>query len=249
MTNIGVFDSGLGGLTVLSKLAKEKNANYFYFGDSKRAPYGSRDKETIIKFTEEIVDFLEDFDIDTYVIACNTISVIATDYLCNKYGKNFIPISDAGVKKALEYDGDYLVLATETTVNSHYYRETLGEQSEDLVYEVNAGGMVRLIEDGKTDSPEMDELLENYLKFANENKIPNIILACTHFPLAADAIKKNLNYEASLINPADRIVKSLDIAQNEKNKIHIFMSEINDNTLAVIDSLIESDYELLCKEL
>ena len=81
MTRIGVFDSGLGGLALLKKLADSHKAQYFYLGDNKRVPYGAKSKEEIAQYSVEIVRFLEKFDIDFYVIACNTISVNAIDCL------------------------------------------------------------------------------------------------------------------------------------------------------------------------
>ena len=87
MTRIGVFDSGLGGLTVLRELAKTNKSQYFYFGDSLSVPYGGRSEEELRSFSSDIVDFLEKFDIDYYVIACNTLSVTVTDFLSDKYKK------------------------------------------------------------------------------------------------------------------------------------------------------------------
>lgn len=248
MTNIGIFDSGLGGLTVLSELIKKHKANFFYFGDSKRAPYGTRSKEEIIRLAEEIVDFLETFDIDYYVIACNTISVLATSLLKEKYGKEFYPISLAGIDEASAYGGDFFVLATKTTVNSHFYRDILESMKATRVYEQEASLLVELIEEGKLSGLEMDLALKEYLALANENKIENIILACTHFPFAKEAIVKNLTYKANIINPAKAIADKIE-TKGEEKRIRIYLSAINENTKALIDSLIDCDYELVIKEL
>ena len=125
MTNIGIFDSGLGGVAVLNELSKKTNAKFYYLGDNLRVPYGDRSKVEITSFATDIVGFLEQFDIDFYIIACNTISVTCKDYLRDKFNKDFIAITDMAVKAALEYEGDFLALATRATIDSHYYKNTI----------------------------------------------------------------------------------------------------------------------------
>ena len=245
MTNIGVFDSGLGGLTVLQKLIKTNKANYYYFGDSLRAPYGNRDKAEIIKFAEEIVDFLQGFDIDYYIIACNTISALASKHLSDKYKKKFYPITDAGIEATKLYDGDFLVLGTKATINSHFYKNNI--QNNSKVYEVAGIKLVDYIEDGKTSGDELDKSLGEYLEIANKGKIENIILACTHYPIITDAIKKNLTYKANIIDPADYL--KLDLPENEDSSVNIFMSKVDSSTEKIIKNLIDCDYNLVEKEL
>ena len=226
MTNIGVFDSGLGGLTVLQKLIKTNKANYYYFGDSLRAPYGNRDKAEIIKFAEEIVDFLQGFDIDYYIIACNTISALASKHLSDKYKKKFYPITDAGIEATKLYDGDFLVLGTKATINSHFYKNNI--QNNSKVYEVAGIKLVDYIENGKISGYELDKALGQYLEIANKEKIENIILACTHYPIITEAIRKNLTYQANIIDPADYL--KLDLPENEDSSVNIFMSKIDPST-------------------
>ncbi|WP_044567469.1 glutamate racemase [Anaerococcus provencensis] len=245
MTNIGVFDSGLGGLTVLQKLIKTNKANYYYFGDSLRAPYGNRDKTEIIKFAEEIVDFLQGFDIDYYIIACNTISALASKHLSDKYKKKFYPITDAGIEATKLYDGDFLVLGTKATINSHFYKNNI--QNNSKVYEVAGIKLVDYIENGKTSGYELDKSLGEYLEIANKEKIENIILACTHYPIITDAIRKNLTYQANIIDPADYL--KLDLPKNDESSVNIYMSKIDPNTEKIIKNLIDCDYNLVEKEL
>ena len=245
MTNIGVFDSGLGGLTVLQKLIKTNKANYYYFGDSLRAPYGNRDKAEIIKFAEEIVDFLQGFDIDYYIIACNTISALASKHLSDKYKKKFYPITDAGIEATKLYDGDFLVLGTKATINSHFYKNNI--QNNSKVYEVAGIKLVDYIENGKISGYELDKALGQYLEIANKEKIENIILACTHYPIITEAIRKNLTYQANIIDPADYL--KLDLPENEDSSVNIFMSKIDPSTEKIIKNLIYCDYNLVEKEL
>lgn len=249
MTNIGVFDSGLGGLTVLRELVRNKKANYFYLGDSLRAPYGSRSKEEILEFSDQIVTFLKDYNIDQYIIACNTISTLATEYLEEKYQKPFYPITKAGIENALLYKGDFLVLGTQTTVDSHFYKNNIESNSTSKVYEIAAPRLVKLIEDGKISGPDIDRELSDYLKIANEKKIPNIILGCTHFPIISQAINKNLNYEANIINPARNIANKINFKENEKTSVDVFMTETNEENDKLIENILDWDYKFYKKEI
>lgn len=249
MTNIGVFDSGLGGLTVLSELIKIKNANYYYFGDTLRAPYGNRSLDEIIEFSDQIVEFLENFDIDYYIIACNTISVWATDYLSDKYKKKFYPITKAGLAASLNFDGDFLALGTKATVKSHFYKNNIESLKDTKVYEVAGVKLVDYIEAGITSGNVLDEALEGYLEIANQKKISNIILACTHYPIITEAIRKNLSYEANIINPANFLAKDLKDNKSNEKSINVFMSKIDKNSKKIIDNLIDCEYKLEVKEL
>lgn len=242
MTNIGVFDTGLGGLTVLSKLVESKKANYFYFGDTLRVPYGNRPKDEIFEFSCDIVDFLEKFDIDYYVIACNTISVICLNLLEEKYKKTFIPITAGGLKAGRSIPGDLLVLATKATVDSHFYRDNI-EKVGKKVYEVAGYNLVDLIENNQIESPKMDESLEEYLDLANKIQIPNILLGCTHFPLIKDEIGRKLTYEVNIIDPADYILDKIEANDNDL-KIKIFLSQKSKIAESIIQSLIKFDYSL-----
>lgn len=249
MTNVGVFDSGLGGLTVLNELAKKRPANYFYLGDSARAPYGIRSTDEIISFAEQIVSFLEKYEIDEYVIACNTISVLATDFLKEKFNKNFIPIPEAGIAAAMESHGSYMVLATNATVNSHYYKNKLSALGKSPVYEVAGTELVRLIEQGQISGEEMDYYLGEYLSIANQNEIDNIILACTHYPIIEKAIRNNLNYQANIINPASKIAEIIDFKDDSDLNINIFMTDLNKASEKLIDEIIKLPYKLELKEI
>lgn len=249
MTNIGVFDSGLGGLTVLKELVANKKANYFYFGDSLRAPYGSRPNDLIIEFSDQIVKFLENYNIDQYVIACNTISTLATGYLEDKYNKAFYPITKSGLENALAFEGDFLVLGTQTTVESHFYKNNIEANSTSFVYEIAAPQLVNLIEDGVISGDKLDKSLEEYLKIANEKHIPNIILGCTHYPIIREAIEKNLTYKANIINPADNIASKLNFIEDNKSFVNIFMSDINEKNKQTIDKILACDYKLKLKEI
>lgn len=243
MTRIGVFDSGLGGLTVLRELAKTNKSQYFYFGDSLRVPYGGRSEEELRRFSADIVDFLEKFDIDYYVIACNTLSVTVTDFLREKYDKKFIPITELALKASEKYQGKFLVLGTETTINSHFYKKNLEKNPRNIVYEVAASKLVDLIEADKKDDKKLNEHIDSYIKIANDKKIENILLACTHYPIIRENIERRLDYKANIIDPAIFLSQSLVSASDDLD-INIFMSKKTPATENLIPKLIEFPYKL-----
>lgn len=243
MTNIGIFDSGLGGVAVLNELAKKNKANYFYLGDNLRVPYGNRSKTEITSFATDIVNYLESYDIDYYIIACNTISVTCKDYLREKFKKEFITIADMAIEAASGFEGDYLTLATKATIDSHYYKKALEARKDCKVYESKAIDLVNLIESGILEGATLNDSLDEYLSIANEKKIPNIILACTHYPIIKDRIKEWLNYEANIIDPALYLAKKI-VTEDSQNGVNIFMTKKSEETHDLIDKIMEIDYKL-----
>ncbi len=243
MTNIGIFDSGLGGIAVLNELSKKNNANYYYLGDNLRVPYGNRSKTEITSFATDIVNFLEKFDIDFYIIACNTISVTCKDYLKDKFSKKFIAITDMAVEAASEFDGDFLALATKATIESHFYKNTIEAIKDAQVYEQKALKLVDLIEGGVLEGDMLDQALDEYLSIANEKKISNIILACTHYPIIKDEIKKRLNYDANIIDPAVFLADNLKTTDSQRS-VNIFMSKESSETTDLIEKIMDTDYKL-----
>lgn len=243
MTNIGIFDSGLGGVAVLNELAKKNKANYFYLGDNLRVPYGNRSKTEITSFATDIVNYLESYDIDYYIIACNTISVTCKDYLREKFKKEFITIADVAIEAASGFEGDYLTLATKATIDSHYYKKALEARKDCKVYESKAIDLVNLIESGILEGATLNDSLDEYLSIANEKKIPNIILACTHYPIIKDRIKERLNYEANIIDPALYLAEKI-VTEDDQNRVNIFMTKKSDETRDLIDKIMDVDYKL-----
>lgn len=243
MTNIGIFDSGLGGVAVLNELAKKNKANYFYLGDNLRVPYGNRSKTEITSFATDIVNYLESYDIDYYIIACNTISVTCKDYLREKFKKEFITIADMAIEAASGFEGDYLTLATKATIDSHYYKKALEAKKDCKVYESKAIDLVNLIENGILEGATLNDSLDEYLSIANEKKIPNIILACTHYPIIKDRIKERLNYEANIIDPALYLAEKI-VTEDAQNRVNIFMTKKSDETRDLIDKIMDVDYKL-----
>ena len=181
---IGVFDSGIGGLTVLKELRNRYPYNdYIYVGDNINLPYGKKSKEEIIRLSYRIMDFLIDKKVDMCVIACGTISSNAYSELKEKYNIKIVDIITPIIRYIKENNIDNVgVFATEATINSHIFKKLLPDIK---VYEEACPEFVPLIEGNKILSKEMEESIAKHLKNIPCN---NIILGCTHYPIIEELI-------------------------------------------------------------
>lgn len=186
-TNIGIFDSGIGGVTVLNECIKlNNNFNYYYYSDSINNPYGDKSRDDIINICDSIVNYLIAKECKIIIIACNTASAMAVDYLRNKY-KNIIFIAIEPAIK-LAYDNSTsgtLVMATKGTLDSEKFNLLYDKYHHDNFYLYSCVGLANLIEEGN------NEEIINYLKkniSFYKNKVSNVVLGCTHYPL----IKKEI---------------------------------------------------------
>ena len=147
------------------------------------------------------------------------------------------------IEAASGFEGDYLTLATKATIDSHYYKKALEARKDCKVYESKAIDLVNLIESGILEGATLNDSLDEYLSIANEKKIPNIILACTHYPIIKDRIKEWLNYEANIIDPALYLAKKI-VTEDSQNGVNIFMTKKSEETHDLIDKIMEIDYKL-----
>lgn len=185
---IGVFDSGIGGITVLNEIIKIlPEEEYLYYSDSKNNPYGNKSDSEIIEICDNIVNYLVNQHCNVIVIACNTASAKAAKYLREKY-KN-IPIIAIEPAYKMVYDYSYknptLVMATEGTIKSEKFNLLYKKYNNNNTYLVPCAGLADIIEAGEIDKVKI-YLKENLKKF--EGKIKNVVLGCTHYPL----IKKEI---------------------------------------------------------
>ena len=224
---IGVFDSGLGGVTVLKSLLKDlPYEEYIYYGDSGNAPYGSgKTKEEIQDLCTKIMDFLIENNCKVVVIACNTATVAALEYLKEKYSIPIIGIIDSGAKIAVQNSSlkKVVVFSTEFTANSNAYKNTIQKYDRDFeVTQVACIEFCPMIEKGWETYDNNQEILEKYI-----NKIPNdveaLVLGCTHYPIIEDYIKKKFNKK--ILDPAvglsfelRKLLENLNILNDNKIK-------------------------------
>ena len=189
---IGVFDSGIGGLTVAREIMRQiPNEKIIYFGDTARMPYGSKSKETVTRFSKQIVRFLETFQVKTIVVACNTASAYALDELEKEIDVPIIGVIKPGARTAAEVtrNGRIGVIATEATIGSQMYNKYIQELNKDVtIYGKACPLFVPLVEEGLWEDPVTDEIAKRYLSELIDIDIDTLILGCTHYPLIRSTV-------------------------------------------------------------
>ena len=221
---VGVFDSGVGGLTVLKKLIEKYPKNdYIYFGDTKNVPYGEKNKNELFDLSSKIVEFFIENNIDLIVIACGTISSNCYSELKNKYSIPIIDIISPTIKYVTMNNYDNIgVIATTRTIDSHIFRDLL---KDITVYEEACSEFVNLIENDLYDEIDID-------KHLSKIDSDTIILGCTHYPLIKDKIKRNC------IDMADNIV----LPDNNGNSLRVlYFSKLDDKVIKNVNKIINKD--------
>lgn len=194
---IGVFDSGLGGLTVVRALQEQlPNETVIYFGDTARVPYGSKSSETVLTFAEQDCSFLLRFDPKLVIVACNTASALALDYLREKMPVPVLGVVEPGAAEAVRrcQGRGIAVLATEATVASNAYAKAIAALAPNIpVAQQRCPSLVALIEEGRTwDDPIMTMLIAEYLEGVKDLDPAVVVLGCTHYPLVERAVAKQM---------------------------------------------------------
>lgn len=203
---IGVFDSGVGGLTVVREIMRQiPNESICYFGDTARVPYGSKTKETVTKFSRQIVRFLKTHQVKTIVIACNTASAYALDELEKEIDIPIIGVVRPGAKVAAEVtqNGKIGVIATEATIGSQIYTRYIKAINNNVtIYGKACPLFVPLVEEGLWQDPVTDEIAKRYLSELIDIGIDTLIMGCTHYPLIRSTIGRVIGEDVTLVNPA-----------------------------------------------
>ena len=203
--SIGMFDSGIGGHTVLKEFQKiMPNEDFIYYADSMHLPYGDKTKEQIISFSDNISKILINNNVKAIVIACGTASSLAYNYLKANYT---LPIFDIITPVAKELSINKFckkigIMATEASVKSHIWENTIKSLNCNVeIYSIACPTLVPLAEKGLQNSIEAKIDIQNYLKSFRDVKIDTLILGCTHYPLFEDLIKEELGNSINIINP------------------------------------------------
>lgn len=202
---IGVFDSGIGGLTIVKELRRiMPSENIIYVGDTARVPYGSRDSAEILVFMRQILDFLKTQQVKMAVIACNTMTTYGYEKMLNQYPFMLVPMN-SGVSSAIQngFHKNIGVIATEGTVKNGMHAKSAQWIDVDVkIYAKACPEFVPLIERGKISGLEIENATKEYMEFFNDKEIDSLILGCTHYPLISKIVKKYLKAGVSLVNPA-----------------------------------------------
>lgn len=236
---IGVFDSGLGGLTVVRSIIEQMpEENIIYFGDTAHVPYGSRSREQITEYVMNDVRFLSGFDIKAIVIACNTADSVAKTSIEEKYPLPVFGVVMPAAKKAaaVTENNRIGVMATEATIRSGAYERAIKSFNPDSVVISEACPLlVPLIEEGRFSKGDVviESVVKEYIQPMKKESTDTIILGCTHYPLLYDIIKSEMpgiNIVSSSLEAANslREIMKLNGMQNEsgeKGKLRIFVSD------------------------
>jgi len=256
MLKVGVFDSGLGGLTVVKALGKViKGANIFYVADTKNAPYGEKTPEQISQYSLNITSYLIDtYNIDALILACNTATSFAIKQLRELYPHLIIIGTEPGVKPAIEQTktGKIGVLATPATLKGEKYQELVNLIAKDKdveVFEQACPGLVEQIEKGEISTESTKILLEKWLHPMKNKNVDTIVLGCTHYPLVSDEISKIMFHEVILIDTGLAIANrlhSLAVVQGYKDEgnITINIEATGDIEHCIVEDILNSSVDI-----
>ena len=210
---IGVFDSGLGGLTAVKQLMRQlPNEDIIYFGDTGRVPYGTRSVDTIIKYVSGDIRFLQTFDIKMIVVACGTASAVALPMLGDDIQMPCIGVLEAACKSAVaaSKNGKIGILGTPSTIASGAYDKIIMQLDADsTIYSAACPLFVPLVENGHTHSQVARLIAEEYLENIIPHGVGSLILGCTHYPLLKDVICDIMGKEVQLIDVGEEAARSV----------------------------------------
>lgn len=255
---IGVFDSGVGGLTVAREIMRHlPNENIVYFGDTARVPYGSKSKDNIIRFSRQIIRFLETKEVKAIVIACNTASALALEVVREEVEIPIIGVVEPGARAALEATKTKKigVIGTEATIRSAMYEKIIqGIDPEVTVMGKACPLFVPLVEEGFAKHTVTEEIIDFYLASFLKTDIDALILGCTHYPLLRSRIRAYVGERIALVNPAYETAMDLrkllqvhDMENTDTNQEHgmysFYVSDAADKFKQFANSILPFDIE------
>ena len=226
---IGMFDSGVGGLTVLNNLVKKyPNNEYIYFGDIKNNPYGNKTVEELEKLASNIIEFLISKEVDMIVIACGTVSSNLGNVLKNKYNIKIVDIISPVVEYINSSNYNKIgVIATDATAKSKAFNNI----NKDIKL-VGCKEFVPIIESNNYEN--LDTYIDLYLNDLKDRDI--IVLGCTHYPLIKDEINKYLNNNIKLLDMSECLPK---IENSGNSSVELYFSNINESTINIVNNILD----------
>jgi len=223
LPRIGVFDSGVGGLTVLKAMAEQVPAHYLYFGDTARLPYGTKSVETVARYAIGAARFLEGQGIDLLVIACNTATALAMPMIKEAANLPVVGVVEPGAAMAAEVSKQRaaIVIATEATVSSHAYRDALQRRGMEA-YEKACPLFVPLVEEGWIEHPVTEQVAQVYLGEALA-QVPNhadvLVLACTHYPLLVPVLRRVVPAGVQIVDSAESTARVVSMMLSDSDQL------------------------------
>lgn len=242
---IGVFDSGVGGLTVVKEMVHYlPGEKIIYFGDTANVPYGDKKVDQLIKLADDIAAFLVSLNVKAVVDACNSTSAVALDFLQSRYPVPFVGVIDAGVRGALNQtrNGRIGIIATKATIASQAHAKAAAKLDDRVEIIGQACPLfVPLVEAGKVDCPETVEAAEKYLAPLMRAGIDTLILGCTHYPFLISVLHRVLGEGVTLVDPAENTVLELKQLLQGKINSHRSLSVADHDYYVSGDPLVFKD--------
>lgn len=205
---IGIFDSGVGGLTVLRQLYRQlPNESIVYFGDTARLPYGIRSQAEILQFTREIITWLQQQQVKMVIMACNTSSALALETVRQEFNIPILGVILPGARAAVQQGKRIGVIATPATAKSNAYKHAILEIDPNVqVWQVGCPEFVPLIEQNRIHDPYTAEVARAYLEPLLKQEIDTLVHGCTHYPHLTPVLRSLLPSQVQLIDPAVHVV-------------------------------------------
>ena len=252
---IGVFDSGIGGLTVVKALRERlPNETIVYLGDTARVPYGPKSPETVQRYALELAHMLMQKNSKALVVACNTVSSVALPVLTKKFPVPVIGVIEPGARAALQATRNQHVgvIGTRATIRSGAYEKALRATDNNVrVSSLACPLLVPLIEEGLLDDDVTDQVIVRYLEPLLADGIDTLVLGCTHYPLLSAAIARVLGREITLVDSAENCAtavqetldrQSLRSPASERGELHVALTDAADNFLNVARDALQLSF-------
>ena len=221
---IGLFDSGMGGLTVARAIIERlPQESLIYFGDTAHVPYGPKSKEAITSYSESITSFLLKKGCKAIVVACNTATTVAIEHLRTRWASVPIFGMEPAVKPGAKATktGKVGVLATASTFSTQRYSSLMHQYASDVeLLENPCVGLVKMVEDGLIEGPDLERFLAPILSPMQAQGADTFVLGCTHYPFIAPTLKKMLGPDATIIDPAPALARYLEKVLGQKNLLN-----------------------------
>jgi len=234
MKPIGVFDSGVGGLTVVAELRRRlPGESILYLGDTARLPYGTKSRATVERYTQRNIGFLMDHGVKAVVVACNTASALGLDRIDIEVP--LLGVIEPGARRAAAVSrGRVGVIATESTVRSKAYPEALHRVRRELEVHTQAAPLlVPLVEEGWHDDPITEQIVKRYVAPLQEARVDTLVLGCTHYPLLTPVVRRLMGPDVELVDSAETV--SLEMATILENSGLVATAETPSTRLCLTD--------------
>ncbi len=237
---IGIFDSGLGGLTVLKKIQEKlPNENYIYYGDTINLPYGTKSNQSIVQYSKQIINFLIKQNVKTIVCACNSASSVAINQIKQNINIPIFEVINPAVQEAVHYTktNHIAIIGTDTTIKSKSYSKKIKALNPEInTIEIATPLLVPIIEEGLENTSIANEMSKLYCQKIINSKFDTLILGCTHYPMIEGLLKKILTHKIRLISSGKPVAINL---YNYLNKHDLINNSLSANTQYYVSDNIE----------